>query len=323
MEIDRLNAYLEILGFKEPSLIKVQSGESNILYVFDTKDRKVVVKTSNPIMGWNNLKREYDNLRLLSDKTNISPCPYDYNDDFLGRPLEVIEYIEGESLSPNETDMVCDLSLLAKVIHHLDIRHNHEFRKYKSQLDFLLEIEDYTNKRMNGLSRLEVPGSVVGLLKRIVSRGNNQLKDRQKYFTDSNLTFCHKDFKPDNIIVSPLGELKVIDWEYADICDPAFDLALLIGGLKLTREDRSVFIDRYDRNDTSIEQRIDTYISYGRIPSLIWCVDRLFNQRYKPIRAERAKRYLAKARENIDDLNINGVIEEKEMRNLNLVLENC
>jgi thiamine kinase len=50
---------------------------------------------------------------------------------------------------------------------------------------------------------------------------------------------CHNDPTPGNFIAGPGGELRLIDWEYAALGDPAFDLAgLALGaGLEPPAED--------------------------------------------------------------------------------------
>jgi thiamine kinase-like enzyme len=50
------------------------------------------------------------------------------------------------------------------------------------------------------------------------------------------LCFCHNDPTPGNFIVSPGGDLKLIDWEYAGLCYPGFDLAGLAVGADLATE---------------------------------------------------------------------------------------
>lgn len=48
------------------------------------------------------------------------------------------------------------------------------------------------------------------------------------------LCFCHNDPTPGNFIVSPCGELRLIDWEYAGLCHREFDLAGLAVGAGLS-----------------------------------------------------------------------------------------
>ncbi len=45
--------------------------------------------------------------------------------------------------------------------------------------------------------------------------------------------FCHNDATPANFIMSPGGDLQLIDWEYAGLCHPGFDVAGLAVGARL------------------------------------------------------------------------------------------
>ncbi len=60
-----------------------------------------------------------------------------------------------------------------------------------------------------------------------------------------NVCFCHNDPTPGNFIESPAGELRLIDWEYAGLCHPGFDLAGLALGAGLNREQVAVLLTAY------------------------------------------------------------------------------
>jgi len=57
--------------------------------------------------------------------------------------------------------------------------------------------------------------------------------------------FCHNDATPGNLIVLPGGELRLIDWEYAGLCYPEFDLAGLAVGAGLAAEQVGVLLGAY------------------------------------------------------------------------------
>jgi len=59
------------------------------------------------------------------------------------------------------------------------------------------------------------------------------------------LCFCHNDPTPGNFIASPAGQLQLIDWEYAGLCHPGFDLAGLAVGAKLTGQQVAVLLTAY------------------------------------------------------------------------------
>lgn len=323
MEIDKISSYLERLGFKDPNLVKSYSGESNILYMFDINGKKIIVKTENPVIRNNNLRREYDVLVALSNmKPNIAPFPHNYNEGVLGRSMEIIEYFEGQTFSLDYSDRLSEVASLIKEIHRLENVPVTNPGRYRSDLDFLSEIMQYVNMRMEEISNLEIPKNLVKTLKEVVRRSYIRIENKRKYFLGNNLKFCHKDFKPDNLIVPPHGEIKIIDWEYADICDPAFDLSLFVNGIGISPKSKIAFIDSYEiETDETIKQRIDTYTEYGRIPSLIWCFDRLYNPKYKIMRKDKVGKYLEKAKRNIEDIVKQGILKEWESHNFNSVFE--
>lgn len=56
--------------------------------------------------------------------------------------------------------------------------------------------------------------------------------------------FCHNDISPANL----LGDsLLLVDWEYAGVGDPAFDLACLIRSFSLNDEMAKLLMDRYQQ----------------------------------------------------------------------------
>jgi thiamine kinase-like enzyme len=59
------------------------------------------------------------------------------------------------------------------------------------------------------------------------------------------LCFCHNDPTPANFIASPEGQLQLIDWEYAGLGHPGFDLAGLVVGANLNMEQVGVLLTAY------------------------------------------------------------------------------
>ena len=59
------------------------------------------------------------------------------------------------------------------------------------------------------------------------------------------LCFCHNDPTPGNFIAGPAGGLHLIDWEYAGLCHPGFDLAGLAVGAALTEERVNLLLQTY------------------------------------------------------------------------------
>lgn len=65
------------------------------------------------------------------------------------------------------------------------------------------------------------------------------------------LCFCHHDPMPGNFVASPGGEIRLIDWEYAGLGYPGFDLAGLAVGASLA-------VDRVSLLHTAYRGRTST-----------------------------------------------------------------
>ncbi len=56
---------------------------------------------------------------------------------------------------------------------------------------------------------------------------------------------CHNDIWPDNVIKDQNNKLWIVDWEYATLGDPYFDLAYWITSSRLNEEQKTLFINYY------------------------------------------------------------------------------
>ncbi|MEO8225648.1 MAG: phosphotransferase, partial [Gammaproteobacteria bacterium] len=58
-------------------------------------------------------------------------------------------------------------------------------------------------------------------------------------------TLCHGDPTPGNFILGSGGDLQLIDWEYAGLCQPAFDVAGLAVGAELEPDQVDLLLATY------------------------------------------------------------------------------
>lgn len=58
------------------------------------------------------------------------------------------------------------------------------------------------------------------------------------------ITLCHNDLSPENLIITD-EEIKILDWEYANLGDPLFDIAVVTEGFQLTDSQLALFLQGY------------------------------------------------------------------------------
>jgi len=76
-----------------------------------------------------------------------------------------------------------------------------------------------------------------------------------------NITFkpCHNDLVPENLVKSGDGKVFLIDWEYAGMNDPMWDIAAHSLECEFTPEDEELFLSLYLQQDEiplEIQQRV-------------------------------------------------------------------
>jgi len=79
------------------------------------------------------------------------------------------------------------------------------------------------------------------------------------------IALCHHDIHAQNIVTDPAGRLWLVDWEYAGLGDPVFDLASCASQLDLSAEGTRVLCDEYIRAGGTVEQ--------GRLELARWAFD--------------------------------------------------
>jgi len=84
--------------------------------------------------------------------------------------------------------------------------------------------------------------------------------------------FCHNDPTPGNFIAALDGELRLIDWEYAGLCYPGFDLAALAAGAGLAADQVRRLLGAY-RGRAPTPGEIEEHLAWEslyRVVSQLW-----------------------------------------------------
>jgi len=239
---------------------------------------------------WKNLDREY---RIL---TGIQPRKLGPTPIFFDRDGAVLcyEFVEGAPLEPLQVkNHLAAIARKAREIHDFDVRNfSIPFNQYPNFYGFMEEIERYSIMRLAEAQKI-LDKKYLNMLQQILMRARDRLHKNKKYFKGTDLRFSHKDFKSWNLVLQESGEIMPIDWNFGNICDPAFDLCQISRSSDLNIAEVDELIRYYGQEDTNLRARIDTYMDICRVPCIIWHVDRLKNPLYNisEKRKEEYRRY--------------------------------
>lgn len=82
-------------------------------------------------------------------------------------------------------------------------------------------------------------------------------------------TLCHIDSNFDNFLILPDGQVRLIDWEYAGMCDPLIDLAMCAIYSYYKKEQTETLMTAYFGRTASEEERTIVY-AYMALGGFLW-----------------------------------------------------
>ncbi len=183
---------------------RLEGGMSNYTYVVETRGKRYTYRVPGKYAEkFVDRVEEWDNIQEVS-KLSLNNAT-SYVEVISGEKLA--EYVEGTILS--ETDVVSynDMSVKAlKTIHNSNLR----FKDYNA-FGRLADYERYC--REMGFTH---PKEYIEL------RG--KLDQMRQAHAEVPLVPCHCDYQPTNLVVSG-DKLYVLDWEFAGMNDPFYDIA--------------------------------------------------------------------------------------------------
>tara|TARA_Y100001970_G_scaffold67351_1_gene85847 strand:+ start:71 stop:949 length:879 start_codon:yes stop_codon:yes gene_type:complete len=205
---DSLINYGEIINVSELS-----GGFSTDVFLLElTKSEnisKLVLRMEAGLPSENSAKTEYKLLECLKETTIPSAVPVylDSSGSHLGRPFFISSYIEGTQNLGSKDDAFF-IETIANQLKDIHMVNTDNLPKLPLRVDPLEGLLDYLPKKDNWIEIREY-------IKEL---------SFEKYNADFKL--LHGDFWPGNLLWKSDNIVGVVDWDYAAIGDPLYDLAV-------------------------------------------------------------------------------------------------
>lgn len=226
----------------------IKEGPVTRIYLCTFEGIESVMRLDKPMAKQLGLNRavEYDLLKSIQFH-GFSPQPL-YSDPDEG--ILVCRYIKGKALSQadiRQTPMLIEVARIIRSIHKLEpifgvLKLTHFLNQYEAQL---------SDHRLSPFLR-----SGMDLFAEL-SLETNALK------------LCHNDLNHSNFVSG--NNLFILDWEYASLNDPYFDLATVIEYHQLSDSKIEEFINHYSQNSESIDiKKLDQWRQLTDYLSIFW-----------------------------------------------------
>ena len=208
----------------------LKKGMTNDSYLFSFDGKKYIFR--HPGSGTDLLINRSQEISVYNAISGLGLCNEPLYIDKAGN--KITPFIENARVcNPNNPMQVKACISLLKRVHYLKLKVNHSF-------DIFANIDKYENLRGDTPSFYSDYDETK---KRILSL-KNYISLSQKDFVLS-----HIDPVPDNFLISPNGQIQLIDWEYAGMQDPHVDIAMF------------AIYSFYDK--AQIDSLIDIYFDYA------------------------------------------------------------
>ena len=226
----------------------LQDDSISTVYLIDYQGIPSVLRLDKPVTDYLGLDRSAE-FHLLScfQSYGFSPEPL-YSDPREG--ILIYRFIEGKALTPTELGTKAKLVELGKVIRSM---HHLQLPDFKTR--FVDQIRHYEKELKNDAD--------MSLLKRGIELFESLTKNEDDWVV------CHNDLIAANLVQ---GErLFILDWEYASLNHPYFDLATVLENHAMTDSQSKQFLDAYSGKRQSIDLvQLDQWRQLTHYISLFW-----------------------------------------------------
>ncbi len=211
----------------------IKDGPVSEIYACSFKGDQGVVRIDKNVVEHLSLNRIKET-QLLE-----SIAAYDYAPEILHSDPEngllITRLIEGQSLTQSSIRKPVHLEQLAQAMHLI-----HHIEPKIEAIEFKYFIQNY-EKELKGMQHSKLIDQGLSLFGELDQNNENKC-------------LCHNDLNYTNIIIS--DGIKIIDWEYASLNNPYFDLATVINFHDLSVSEMELFLSHYGQGLNSIDLQL-------------------------------------------------------------------
>ena len=186
---------------------RLMGGMSNYTYVMEVKNRKYTFRIPGKRAEmFVDRKVEEHNIKLvkplhLNNKTI-------YLDVVTG--YKIAEYIEGQPLNElNPLDYLLDASITLHMIHDSGLKSDYDYDPLGRLTLYEGHTYEFDHVHCDRYYKLK----------------DRFMKLKDTYMDPELLTLCHGDSQVSNFVITPMNEMRLMDWEFTGNNDPFYDIA--------------------------------------------------------------------------------------------------
>lgn len=232
----------------------LKSGMTNKSFLFKVKDHHYICRIPGPgtelLINRKQEKAVYDVVSELGITEKI--IYFDGNTGY-----KIAEFYEDahNADSRNWEEMEKCMTIVRR-LHQSGLTVDHDF-DMRERIDFYERLCRY-----NGEIPFEDYGKVRGQMTELLDRLDAMGRPK---------VLSHLDDNADNFLVQKDGNVRLIDWEYAGMCDPLVDVAMCAIYSYYNEAETEKLISIYLKREPSLEERYSIY-AHMALGGFLWCL---------------------------------------------------
>lgn len=181
---------------------RITGGMSNFTYIIEYEKKLYTVRIPGE-HSENFVNRECELISLnIANMLGITAKTYYFNTD---NGVKISEYIQGEVLTYETINKyINEINEILHKIHNVDSRELHLYNPLKRLSKYIILAAENNPK-----------------YDEIYDWWKNLYETK---YSKIPMTFCHGDIQPSNFVVKEDGEVLLLDWEFAGVVDPLYDV---------------------------------------------------------------------------------------------------
>ncbi|MBU0537831.1 MAG: phosphotransferase family protein [Gammaproteobacteria bacterium] len=210
----------------KPVLIRpLLGGLTNKSYLISANNNEMVLRRNSAISGALNLNRdtEAEALKLADSVGLCAPLiHYDPNLQYM-----VCRYVHGQHWRADGAGIIALAKLLRRI---------HQLPAVSGKLDI-------ADKATSYWQAINTDAPFANELRGLAENVGFHIASAKSFNAEPYL--CHNDLLLENLIAADDGKLYAIDWEYAAMGDPFYDLAVIVEGHELGQQQQQLLLAEY------------------------------------------------------------------------------
>ena len=187
----------------------------------------------------------------------------------------ILEMIEGETLKGKRSDsyleqILFSLNKMAEI--PTDVLKEREGfkRNINSCWEYVHLFPAHSQRQLAEYSNKIGEDQIYRLCRKASETVMKRIENEKDSFRDAQMGLIHTGLHPENMVYTPAGKIRFIDWEHSSIGDRAFEISSLLRSNDFSEESIERIFKEYRGQTGNFRSRVNLYMDLFKVHEVLW-----------------------------------------------------